>query len=387
MKNYYDILGVSFDASFDEIKKAYREMAKIYHPDKHPNVQDKSYYEEKFKEIQEAYETLKDEQTRKQYNVEYILYEEEQKRREYVRRQRQKRSTEGKKQSNTYNSKRRKNTSKKNNESFFDDLKRSFKEVRQDEKSNPFFARHSRLNQSLWDKHGDKYYSKSDFALFTMKQGVCHVSSEFIYQLSKLRYITKDNAVKFVIRNRFAALLIAGVIVASNVPGMISSNDNKEVKEATQTMSGENINTQTDSDDDFDYEDTTTTLTRMYTVQPGDSLSTLSDMSLSTTGNIKRINGIKDDMIYLGSVMKVPYEIDDEDLQYYLEKIETNGRSIKDIAEEYETDEDTIYRLNEEAIQKVNNTNIITSDTIFVPNFITQEELEVKKEGKKEKIY
>jgi len=64
-KDYYRILEVSKDASTDEINKAYRRLAKKYHPDKNPN--DKKS-EEKFKEISEAYEVLKDPEKRKRYD-------------------------------------------------------------------------------------------------------------------------------------------------------------------------------------------------------------------------------------------------------------------------------------------------------------------------------
>ena len=61
---YYDRLGVSKDASQDEIKRAYRKMSKKYHPDinKEPGA------EEKYKEVQEAYETLSDDQKRASYD-------------------------------------------------------------------------------------------------------------------------------------------------------------------------------------------------------------------------------------------------------------------------------------------------------------------------------
>lgn len=65
-KDYYKILGISKTASTDEVKKAYRKLAIKYHPDKNPN--DK-LAEEKFKEVNEANEILKDEKKRKEYDV------------------------------------------------------------------------------------------------------------------------------------------------------------------------------------------------------------------------------------------------------------------------------------------------------------------------------
>jgi molecular chaperone DnaJ len=64
-KNYYDTIGVSKKSSGDEIKTAYRKLAKKYHPDVNPN--DKAA-EEKFKEVQEAYDVLGDETKRGQYD-------------------------------------------------------------------------------------------------------------------------------------------------------------------------------------------------------------------------------------------------------------------------------------------------------------------------------
>lgn len=64
-KNYYNILEVSEDATHSDIKSSYRKLAKKYHPDK--NKEDKSY-EEKFKEVAEAYDTLGDSKKRKMYD-------------------------------------------------------------------------------------------------------------------------------------------------------------------------------------------------------------------------------------------------------------------------------------------------------------------------------
>lgn len=64
-RDYYDILGVSRNASDDEIKKAYRKLAIKYHPDKNPGDKEA---EAKFKEISEAHEILSDKQKRARYD-------------------------------------------------------------------------------------------------------------------------------------------------------------------------------------------------------------------------------------------------------------------------------------------------------------------------------
>lgn len=65
-RDYYDILGVSRNASTEEIKKAYRKLAIKYHPDKNPS--NKKQAEEKFKEAAEAYEILGNQDKRQRYD-------------------------------------------------------------------------------------------------------------------------------------------------------------------------------------------------------------------------------------------------------------------------------------------------------------------------------
>ena len=66
LKDYYEILGVSQKASDDQIRDAYKKLAKAYHPDKH---QGDDFFAEKFKSLQEAYAVLSDPESRKDYDT------------------------------------------------------------------------------------------------------------------------------------------------------------------------------------------------------------------------------------------------------------------------------------------------------------------------------
>ncbi|WP_433631034.1 J domain-containing protein [Chryseobacterium cucumeris] len=65
MKDYYYFLGISQDASEEDVKKAYRKLSLKYHPDKNDND---DFFADRFREIQEAYETLSDRALRRTYD-------------------------------------------------------------------------------------------------------------------------------------------------------------------------------------------------------------------------------------------------------------------------------------------------------------------------------
>lgn len=74
MKDYYGILEISPEATQEEVKKAYRVLVLMYHPDRHSHTDNKELTEkaeQKFKLIQEAYEVLSDPEKRAQYDTSY----------------------------------------------------------------------------------------------------------------------------------------------------------------------------------------------------------------------------------------------------------------------------------------------------------------------------
>ena len=66
LKDYYEILGVKPKATDEEIRNAYKKLAKAFHPDKH---QGDAFFSEKFKSLQEAYGVLSDADKRRDYDT------------------------------------------------------------------------------------------------------------------------------------------------------------------------------------------------------------------------------------------------------------------------------------------------------------------------------
>lgn len=99
MKNYYYILGLKENSSIQDIKKAYRKLSKKFHPDIN-NGDD--FFEERFKEIQEAYETLSDTTRRDQYDSDRFNHEHKNRQQSQETNNKEKRKKNNKHQRENY---------------------------------------------------------------------------------------------------------------------------------------------------------------------------------------------------------------------------------------------------------------------------------------------
>lgn len=378
--DYYRVLGVTFEATEEQIKRAYRNLARRLHPDCYPEGLSKEREEElriRFTAVTEAYEVLGDAKKRKEYDVLYIAEEEKnrenQRRREERRREQQsKREEESSSEKHTTSSRTSSKESK--DKSFTQKIKDSYNEIIDEERKIPFKKRHRKLERML-DDEVECEQDDVDSIIFSMKKGVLHVFYEFIFQLSKLTYINEDTVTKYVIRNRrtLAAVVLAGTLFS--VTGKTMSAPAPDVVDAPAY---------TTVNPTKPVEEENTLLTRLYKVRFGDTLSGISAESNTTINTIKKVNGLDSNTIYEGQILKVPYYIKNYELDYYIESVSIEGKTLVEIAEEYETDLETIYRLNSESIIKTGDrTYQILSDTINVPKFITREEFNTLKENAK----
>lgn len=381
--DFYALLGISYNSSIPEIEKAFFERIAAYHPDllanKNARENVKSLNKYIYKCLEKAYIILTNENDRAIYDEEYrraYLNKDEVKEKEKSSRTHQ----ENKKRQTKQKATSQKHTSEKSysdvkTRSFAETIRTGWKEVREDEKTEPFKERHKNVSDHI--AHSKLAYANP--VIFNIGSGVIHVCCETWYQLCKFRYITEDNLPKFIIRNRvtIGSLLLAGTLIL--VPKHALSPDTTPDQTpaapgATDTLKPGN-----------DLEDDTIVLNRIHVVESGDTVSEYSRESNSTIKYIAKVNGLEvnyDDSVNIqaGQKIIIPYVVDKEDLSYYTSsKILPDGMSLSTFASTNETDINTLLRLNPEAIEvKTENSNgvtyYVTSDTLTVPNFISKSE-------------
>lgn len=393
-KDYYGILGLQYGASKEEIREKYLYLARRYHPNNYPQGQlseeEIRRISDIFSEINEAYKVLYDDVRREEYDFSYVANF-------MTRRQERKEQTTGQGYNvGTHTSQKtngnrggnsratytyRRTAVKEENEEpvktpkpFTKKITDAYKEVRRDEKKHPFGRRHRILNSNFNRMHGDKVDTVPKAILFTTALGTLHVFGEAFYQLRKLTYIGKDSMPKYVIRNRrLIGLTLAGVMLCSGAgskkPDVQSPEQFVEEPPAVVELVIP------------EPEVTQYTLLRNYKIVYGDTLYQIAKDSRTTVQYLQELNGIKGSTIIAGHYLKVPYVVPREEIDYYTQTVEVAGRSLTQLAIEYETTEQTIYELNKESIEynKIG-TYIILSDSLRVPKFITLKEYQAKTE-------
>lgn len=447
--DYYKILGVGRYASEEEIKAAYRDLSKKYHPDRNQGDAEAA---KKMSEVNSAYQVLNDSKWHKksEYDRKYDEYyaeirrrrreEEERQEQSYQRRQQYSQQT-GYQQSQQQRTQwqqygpgydhqtfsgRSAGTGRYNNvnyngmnsgipedeveeeRTFWGDIKQAWREVREEEKEEPFFDRHSAADRAIkrkdeksrtkryyfYDAYGQKrYYNKTrprtnfEGVMFQLKRGTLHVAYETLIQLEKLTHITEDSIPKYVLRNRNVLAGALAVCIAFGAAGM--NNEQEPVDYPTYSVSqqtpmptedmnlGEEIILEEEQRTEEAKINQEYTVYRTYTIGYGDTLSELAEDANCTVAEIQNKNGISNaSFIRVGQDILVPYHIESGDLRYatYSAYIPA-GRSLADFAKEYDTTVDSIIALNEECFED----GQIVTDTLLVPNFKTQYEIDTQK--------
>ena len=173
----------------------------------------------------------------------------------------------------------------------------------------------------------------------------------------------KDN---YVMRTAIVLGALSAVIITFNAVNKAKDESPKEVP-LQQEVTGIN-------EDILNYE-----LIRNYEVEKGDTLYDLSIKTGTPVERIKEVNNLEDDTIYYNKTIKLPYEVQKRDIEYYTSTVPVKDNSIYDLASKYSTTTETIYNLNREAIIRKDGTYYVMSDSLKMPNFIDKNELETIK--------
>lgn len=356
LKDYYKILNVKKDATPAEIKSAYREKVKRLHIDSHAqenlNASEINKLNDLLIELREAYEVLSDNDKRKEFDLLCVLYP-------FFKESENKVKDEEKQKKS---------------------IKDIYNEVKKEEKEYSFFKRHRIVNNKIktaFPRKENESLPKN--IIFSLEKGTIHLFHEIFYQTDEFIQSFKEPLPKFIIKNRYRnLLLVAGIALATNFineentfnNSAINYNTEDSYETTTEENNRENNRALTKSMDANNI-----ILNRIYTIKPGDTLYTLATKNGIDQQLVKELNNLKDENINIDKVIILPYKTNINNLEYYTEEISIKNKSLYEIAIEYETDLDTLYNLNKNSIQEINSVFYITSDTIYVPKFITLNQL------------
>lgn len=445
-EDYYETLGVSRNASVEEIRQAKRRLSKLFHPDLVQEEALKDIYGSKLAKINNAADVLLNPQKKYEYDLEwdahkmkqeqesqrrrrpyyeqagtqytqgstygsqrqgyerhfydyetdqtytsYEQYEQQSQQRQEQRQQRQSSRTEQTRRARGY-------TSKQAKKGFFEDIRQAAREVREDEKRRKTSARRAHANvNNFVNRKFSKNRNVAEEILCAISKGTLHICVSTLRELSKLGYIAKDSFPKFVIRNRRMAAMGAAAVILFSSFG--ATNDPEVIIPETPSITISDSTLTNDQEDQFVVEDNQTTdplegvfqeeeqvteyvAKRYHKVVAGDTLSGLAEQAGCSIETIQRENYITGSLIKIGETLVIPYEFTSEDYEYATTEVQVpTGKTLREIAQEYNTDVATIIRLNEDnVIQSQGNYYVIT-DTVRVPNFATPSQIKEAREA------
>lgn len=366
--DYYKLLGIKSDADEETIKRAYRRAAKACHPDRHP---DDPKATEKFQLIGEAYNTLSTKWSRFAYD---FKYRQEQRRNDIVNVYVEDQPYDKSKDDEDYSSVWPRSSRTSPIEKEIQAMEPVYTELDEDK----LMA----ISRRRYERPERKEPTVGDYAL--------HISKKFIKELNKLKLRKNDTAVRYVLRNK---KIIAGTLVLFIAGSILSKNDDEEIvivesKPGYETQIDETQTTEptyeiTEPTETVEELSPTLVLNRVHRVVQGDILARFSIESNTTQEEIKRVNGMNSNTVVLGTDLIIPYYVDREDLDLYTTTAAyTPNMTLEEYAKMYETDAETLMKLNPEAIEVNGASYTVATDSLLVPEFITHEEYKVLKAAK-----
>ena len=422
LKDYYKLLGVKPDATEQQIKKAYHQKASKIHPDLffHEENREEKMKEatEKFYELKEAYDALINKESRKKYDILYNQYHY------YKDQQKQQANSptiqlgdgkqlddleafmriveEYEKSKYEYRREHTQEEYERDIESFEDDLefgreirwKEEKEEVKKEEAANR--NRHRNIDENYRKKHGNNLNTILDIIKFKTGKFTVHIIAEALYQGEKFKIRKNDTMHKYLFRNRGVLLFLAGATTLTVGANSLRGPGEPQPEEIPQSYSTTVENDEpspTPSAEELIEEEenqTTVQLDCNYVVRDGDNLSTIAENCGQSEETIKRNNHEKfldtdgyEDSIFYGDVLKLKYQIKEDDLKYYTQTITIVSHDASLIAEENQTTISTLQMLNPDIQFEYTAGRYMipsTVDQIKAPYFITQAELKELKE-------
>ena len=242
---------------------------------------------------------------------------------------------------------------KRNNEWYYIDVKN-------DEEKHSFSIRHEKVNKIYSKNFENDLDNKASELLFKAGRVVAHILHEGYNFGTKFAIGKNESKTRYVLRNRkfLLGLGLASALAISNA--------------SCREFITSPFNIQSESEDE-----NFVTFIRKYRIQEGDTLLQIAYDSKVDVNKIYRFNGsFNPDLIKAGEILLIPYRISEENLRYFKKSVYVDDKNITEIALENETNVSTIYEFNKDAIMKNGDNYTILSDTLLVPDFKSNQEIE-----------